>query len=390
MKDNSIVDLRAAKEAQDQSGAAPGAKKPGRRPLSRRQKIVIGIIVAVVAVGGAGAWYYWFSGYAPVAPAAPAEEIAASVSTPAAPLSASLLTGLSMTNEEALRPPTAIMIENISSVFDDQYGLTSADVVYETLAEGGIPRFAAVFQSRYPKQIGPVRSARPYYPDMIQVYGPKVMYVYSGAAKIIDDDVINRIPRPVNAGYNGPYFWRGPQGAPHNLFTSSELLASLRKDKGWDDLMKTGEIDAWTFQAGTAAKNDQEVAVNFSSATYQVRWEYNQENDSYMRFNAGGEHIDQESDRQIEVSNVVIMKTKMGIWEDGPDDGKGRIEVEINNTGGSGLILKNGQAIEIDWTKGGERDNFQFYQKGTKNLIPLQPGKSWVQVIPDDKEWEIE
>lgn len=34
------------------------------------------------------------------------------------------------------------------------------DVVYETIAEGGITRFNCIFQSNVPSEVGPVRSAR--------------------------------------------------------------------------------------------------------------------------------------------------------------------------------------------------------------------------------------
>ena len=58
--------------------------------------------------------------------------------------------------------PLAVMVENHPDA-RPQSGLSLADIVYETLAEGGITRFLAIYQSRDAGQIGPVRSAREYF-----------------------------------------------------------------------------------------------------------------------------------------------------------------------------------------------------------------------------------
>lgn len=66
----------------------------------------------------------------------------------------------------AKQRPLAVMIEN-STDARPQSGLTSADIVYETVAEGGITRFMALFycNSLSDIQVGPVRSARTYFID---------------------------------------------------------------------------------------------------------------------------------------------------------------------------------------------------------------------------------
>ena len=55
------------------------------------------------------------------------------------------------------RRALSIKIEN-SDAARPQTGLQSADVVYEEVTEGGITRFNAIFQSKLPKVVGPVRS----------------------------------------------------------------------------------------------------------------------------------------------------------------------------------------------------------------------------------------
>ena len=63
------------------------------------------------------------------------------------------------------RRPLAVMVENHTEA-RPQSGLSSADVVYEAVAEGGISRFMALFYCNLSDtQVGPVRSARTYFLD---------------------------------------------------------------------------------------------------------------------------------------------------------------------------------------------------------------------------------
>ena len=59
-------------------------------------------------------------------------------------------------------------------------GLIAADVVYLEEVEYGLTRFMAIFSSKYPQVVGPVRSARLSDLDILQQYG-KVAFAFSGA-----------------------------------------------------------------------------------------------------------------------------------------------------------------------------------------------------------------
>ena len=64
------------------------------------------------------------------------------------------------TTAVAQRPAVAVKIEN-SIDARPQTGLNSADIVWEEVVEGGVARYLAVFDSKLPPVIGPVRSVRP-------------------------------------------------------------------------------------------------------------------------------------------------------------------------------------------------------------------------------------
>ncbi|MEI6591243.1 MAG: DUF3048 domain-containing protein, partial [Actinomycetes bacterium] len=51
-------------------------------------------------------------------------------------------------------------IDNIADA-RPQAGLNQADVVFDEMVEGGLTRLLAVWHSRIPELLGPVRSVRP-------------------------------------------------------------------------------------------------------------------------------------------------------------------------------------------------------------------------------------
>jgi Protein of unknown function (DUF3048) N-terminal domain/Protein of unknown function (DUF3048) C-terminal domain len=63
-----------------------------------------------------------------------------------------------------------------------QIGLEDADIVYIEQVEGGLTRLAAVFSSKIPQKIGPVRSARISDIELFAQYG-HVGFAYSGVQK---------------------------------------------------------------------------------------------------------------------------------------------------------------------------------------------------------------
>ncbi len=60
---------------------------------------------------------------------------------------------------EQRRPVLAVKIEN-TSAGKPQMGVRSADIVYVEQVEGGLTRLMAIFSSKLPAKVGPVRSAR--------------------------------------------------------------------------------------------------------------------------------------------------------------------------------------------------------------------------------------
>ena len=126
------------------------------------------------------------------------------------------------------RHPIAVMIDDLSPA-RPQSGLQSASIVWHAPAEGGIPRYMAIFADTLPKEVGPVRSARLYFIQWASEW--KAVYVHAGglpqalatlAAKGHGQLVFN-----ADEFRYSSYFRRSrDRFAPHNLYSS---LANLRK-----------------------------------------------------------------------------------------------------------------------------------------------------------------
>ncbi len=130
------------------------------------------------------------------------------------------------------------MIDDLSAA-RPQSGLHLADVVWQAPAEGGIPRYMAVFQTHLPKAIGPVRSARSYYVAWASEL--KALYAHAGGSP----QALATL-RAKGAGqyvYNADVFrWEGrffhrihTRSAPHNVYTSGALLRKLETRLGAKD-----------------------------------------------------------------------------------------------------------------------------------------------------------
>ena len=141
-------------------------------------------------------------------------------------------TGKRAKNEKAIhKRPLSVKIEN-SPAARPQFGLNSADVVYETISEGGITRFNAIFHSKLPETLGPVRSAR--LSDLWVVPQYDGLFFYSGASasvnRAVNDAGLPNLSQDRGVAY--PY-WRSSQRyAPHNLMLDTKkAYAEAKKRK---------------------------------------------------------------------------------------------------------------------------------------------------------------
>src|SRR5579875_2358470 len=104
-------------------------------------------------------------------------------------------------------------------------GQAEADIVYLIPVEGGLSRIMAVFSSRYPPVVGPVRSARADDLELLRQFG-RPAFAFSGAQPKLLPVVEHARIVNLYAGVTRGYFRSAARIAPYNLYARTrELLA---------------------------------------------------------------------------------------------------------------------------------------------------------------------
>ncbi len=286
--------------------------------------------------------------------------------------------------EEADALPFAVMIENSTTV-RPQSGLSQASVVYETLAEGGITRFLALYLPGVTvEKIGPVRSARHYYVDWAEEYAAP--YAHAGGSPLgLSQITRDHVPDLNGIGNAWRYFWRDRAfSAPHNLFTNAEQLRTAATELGYE---RPASFTPWQFSdapTGDRLTPATTVSVNFSSASYAARFEYDQSTQRYRRFNGGLAHLDRSTGEQLSFDNVIVqfVARPVSLGQ------KGRIDIETEGEG-QAMLFHNGLVQEGTWKKSGVAGRTQFF--GPDGLpLQLSRGTTWVAVVPSDRKVEYQ
>lgn len=286
-------------------------------------------------------------------------------------------TGEETSKENADKAAFMAIIEN-STDARPQSGISKADFTFETMAEGGIPRFIALFQKNTVKEIGPIRSARSYFIDISKEF--KLPFAHCGGS----EDALNSIKAQnlmsLNEMTNGSYYWRDKtRKAPHNLYTSSEKLIELIKKKNYTN--KESEkikFDSEYWENDTLPKaNMVKLTLN---RFYNTHYEF--QDGRYMKYMDNVKTIDKAYNEPVAVKNVVIQKTSITLNKD-------KIHVDIPLVGkGEGYVISNGKYQRINWFKESLGSPTILKDLDGKE-VPLSEGNTWWNIIDKNNVVEI-
>ena len=289
--------------------------------------------------------------------------------------------GVEVDGDESNRLPVAIVVENLRSV-RPQSGLGSANIVYETLAEGGITRFMAVYASdENVDPIGPIRSARHYFVDWAEEYGGLYAHVGGSPQALGILDITDYMTDLNQFAYSQYYYRDNNLFAPHNVFSTSELMQFAVRDLELSEAV--GEYEPFLFKEPTE-KTDRPtsvdpIVIDFSNDAYAVEWEYNQDTNLYGRLNGGEVHTDANTGEQLTAANIAVQFVETSLLE----ADTGRIDI-VTQGEGEAVVFMDGAAIEGTWSKPDRGDRTKFYDAdGTE--IKFNPGTTWIEAVPVDQ-----
>jgi hypothetical protein len=265
------------------------------------------------------------------------------------------LTGGKVSNHAVI----AAKVENIAAA-RPHVGLSLADITFVEEVEGAQTRLIAVYHTRFPKRLGPIRSARSTDVQLLPLFG-KPGLVYSGANSSVQRKINNASIVPI------PRSTRDPNRvAPHNVFVNMAAIARSTK-------LREATPIGWTFSdvvPHTPSTNAVKVRVGhdtfsfgYSSGRYTVRWN-------------GARYADGDTGAITKTDNVVIMKVHN--HPDGNRDVLGARSVQSDTVGkGAVTIYRDGKKIVGQWKRTKASAPLRFTDK-SGDPIALKPGQTWV------------
>ncbi|MDO5689830.1 MAG: DUF3048 domain-containing protein [Tissierellia bacterium] len=293
------------------------------------------------------------------------------------------LSGLPITEEKLNQRVIAVMIDNHPSARPES-GIADAEIVYEYEVESRITRYLALYLGSDAKEVGPIRSARPYYLNTVLEYDA-VLARYGGSDEA--DALVYEygIDDMDGMKVGGEYIWRdNSKGkvAPHNAYSSTEAVRKYIDAVGYENRPGVG---VFSFQVedtdieGEPAKS----AILYYGSGSTSGYTYDESSKTYLRFVAGAPHMEESNNKQIAAKNIIIQLAPMGFYENGVHRW-----VELIGEG-EGKFLTNGKVMDITWSKS-DLNAKTVFKDGNGNEILLNPGQTWVEVFDMNKDYTIE
>jgi Protein of unknown function (DUF3048) N-terminal domain/Protein of unknown function (DUF3048) C-terminal domain len=286
------------------------------------------------------------------------------------------LTGLPPKSPSAeTRPALAVKIDNVLGAWP-QAGLNQADIVYDLPVEGGLTRLLAIFHSQDVGVFGPIRSARPVDADILHLLG-HAYFAFSGGTS---SDL-----GPINDHSNAtPMWWdvtpslfviRHDHAVPHQVFGTTAMLYAGGEARS-ASTTPPPPMFSYQVEVPTNAVPATTVTAQYSAATAGWTWNGTQ----YLRNQSG--HADLLIDgSQVTATNVVVMS--VGVKNTSAHDSHGTV-VPLPVVIGSGQVwvFRNGVVVHGTWIRPNENSPMKLVTT-TGQVIPLMPGRTWVEVLPN-------
>lgn len=287
------------------------------------------------------------------------------------------LTGLH-TAQALRRPAVTVKISNTPDAHP-QRGLADADLVFVEPITGATTRIAAVFHSRLPRQVGPVRSLRPMDAPLI---GPTrgiladtmaARWVLSYVHRVADLHDMGTLTVP-----RGTYRIDGRRRSPNHVFAQPARLLALSN-------RTAPPRPYFSYAPGVAGSSAQRKGKAASAVTVgyggsaTATWRYDARSVRWLRSEAWAAHR-VEGGRQISAKNVMVLRANRD--RSFPRARESMTILDLTYSSGTLKLFTGNKVVDGRWSKRGVNDPFVFTTLDGQPLL-LAPGNTWVEcVIP--------
>ncbi|MGW1718240.1 DUF3048 domain-containing protein [Streptomyces sp. NPDC002156] len=261
----------------------------------------------------------------------------------------------------------AVKIDNVRAA-RPQTGLDAADIVYAEQVEGGLSRLMAVYATRLPKAVGPVRSARESDLELLRQF-QKPTLAFSGAQgkllPLIDKAPLNA-ESPSSAA-SGAYYRGVGKVAPHNLYLRPQRLLDAVPGAA---ALTTGFRYGAAPEGGTPTKSR---TVRFPSARFAFTWAADRHG---WLVSMDGTPTLATDGKRLATPTVVVQYVK--VRESRFHDVLGNNSPYTQTVGsGRAQVLRDGRVFEVEWRRGTATDGTDFTTaEGTP--VNFAKGQVWV------------
>jgi hypothetical protein len=283
--------------------------------------------------------------------------------------SKNFFTGLSGENKQIL----VVKIDDTNAAHP-QIGVEDADLVYVEQVEGGLTRLAAIYTSKLPPLIGPIRSARISDIELLAQFG-RVGFAYSGAQSKMRPVIAEANLENLSAERNPPSIYgKDPNRiGPVDMILKPDLLLE-RANANPKIRIETATASVFAF--GDAPKGETNTAIakiKWPSAKYELRWD--SANEKWLiYFNekpnmaANGEHL------YADTAIIQIVSITPSIY----GDKFGEITPFSKTTGsGKAVMLRDGFSYQISWQRNLETE-VTTWKSEDGDVANFKPGRTWI------------
>ena len=254
-----------------------------------------------------------------------------------------------------------------------QIGLEDADVVYIEQVEGGLTRLAAVFSSKIPQKIGPVRSARISDIDLFAQYG-HIGFAYSGVQQKMRPVINAANLQDLGAQNHSSTIYTNDTSRvpPYAMVLRADLLMQFVKDNKLSlDISKNM---GWNFgDAPQGGKAITSVHLSWPANSYDATWSPKEgrwllDHSRTADLSASGVQL---GPKTLVIQNVSITNS---IYKDKVG---GITPFSATIGSGTGYILRDGKYFAAQWSRPDEASGTRWTSADGKQ-IAFEKGQIWV------------
>ncbi len=289
------------------------------------------------------------------------------------------LDGVAAPAELAHRLPVAVMVDD-NAVARPQSGFSSASIVYQAPADGGEDRYEMIFQEGTATDIGPIRSARPYFVYWAAEYKAGFGH-YGGDAVALGQTIPSMAKYIYNMdalnGDSCPYHRITTRAAPHNAYTNSAALISCAVKAKQPAVFQTVPTRTFTDDTPVASRPASQT-INIAYRTGAIGYQYDPSLDAYLRLVGGKPQTDPANTKLVYARDIVVMFQQL-TYDAAQDPGHNR-PILVTVGSGESIVFKEGVKIHGKWKKATNTDLTRFYDDSGVE-IPLVRGEIFIQAV---------